>query len=126
MYPWLAIVCGGATGALARYGVDALVASWLGRAFPYGTLLINVTGSFLIGIAYVYVIEHSAIHPLWRHVLMVGFLGAYTTFSTFSLESIRLLEQGELLAAGVYVISSVLVCLLATWLGLHLARSLIG
>jgi CrcB protein len=118
----LAIALGGSLGALARYGVDALVATLLGRGFPYGTLLINVTGSFAIGIMYVLIIEHMEMHPIWRHVLIVGFLGAYTTFSTFSLESVRLLEQGQMLSAGLYVLSSVAICLCATWLGLVVAR----
>jgi CrcB protein len=118
----LAIALGGSLGALSRYGVDALVASLLGRNFPYGTLLINVTGSFLIGVMYVLIIEHMEMHPIWRHILMVGFLGAFTTFSTFSLETVHLLEQGQLLPAGLYVLSSVAICLVATWLGLMIAR----
>ena len=119
----LAIALGGSLGALSRYGVDALVAALWGRNFPYGTLLINVSGSFFIGVMYVLIIEHMEMHPIWRHILIVGFLGAYTTFSTFSLESMRLLEQGQMMAAGLYVLSSVVMCLVATWLGLMLTRS---
>lgn len=118
----LAIALGGSLGALSRYGVDVLVANMFGRTFPHGTLLINVSGSFLIGIMYVLVIEHMEMHPIWRHIVMVGFLGAYTTFSTFSLESVRMLEQGQMVAAGFYVLSSVVLCLLGTWLGLAVAR----
>jgi CrcB protein len=120
----LAIALGGSLGALSRYGIDALVAMLIGRNFPFGTLLINSSGSLFIGMFYVLIIERMDMHAMWRHVLMVGFLGAYTTFSTFSLESVRLLEQGQLVIAGSYVLLSVVLCLLATWVGMLLTRGL--
>lgn len=123
----LMIAVGGAAGALCRYGL----VNWISTlpysksqwgAFPLGTLSVNVIGSFGIGILYVLIAERMALHPDWRNVAMIGFLGALTTFSTFSLETIMLLQRGQLAYALLYIISSLLICIIATWLAISLTR----
>jgi len=120
----LAVALGGACGALLRYGVSNGVHGLLGRAFPYGTLTVNVVGSLLMGLLYVHLLERSALGPEWRLGLLVGVLGAFTTFSSFALETLALVEQGEPLRALVNILASVATCLVACWLGLQLGRSL--
>ncbi len=120
----LAIAGGGAVGAVARYWVSVGVYALLGRAFPYGTLTVNVLGAGLIGILSVLLIERLAVAPEWRGAVLVGFLGAFTTFSTFSYETLMLLEDGYLLRAALNVLGNVLLCLVAAWLGVSLGRAL--
>jgi len=118
----LFIALGGAGGAVSRYLLSNYVHSWTNHHIPFGTLAVNVLGSFLIGILYVLIMEKMTIHQDWRSVLMVGFLGAFTTFSTFSLESIRLLEQGHIGSALFYILASVTLCILAVWCAAVLTR----
>ncbi|HEB29046.1 MAG TPA: fluoride efflux transporter CrcB [Porticoccus sp.] len=121
------IAAGGAAGALCRYGLVNLINGYsqtktqLG-AFPLATLSVNVIGSFCIGIMYVLIAEKLVLHPDWRSVAIVGFLGAFTTFSTFSLETITLLENGQLSHALLYTLSSLIICVLATWLAITMTR----
>ncbi len=120
----LLVGLGGALGAIFRYLLGSTVhALWEG-AIPLGTLLVNVIGSFAIGIVFV-MLERQLIHPDWRSVLMVGFLGAFTTFSTFSLETINLIEQGLYSHAGAYVLVSTLACVTMAGAGIYLARWLV-
>lgn len=106
---WLAIALGGALGAMARYAVTIQCASWMSSAvvmnarFPLGTLIVNVLGSALIGVCYVLIIEKGALSAEWRHILMVGFLGAFTTFSTFSLDALNMWQNGHQFLALSYV-----------------------
>jgi CrcB protein len=118
------IALGGAGGALARHWISSLVHNSANSHFPWGTLTVNLLGSFCIGLMYVVIVERGLIHPDWRSVTIVGFLGAFTTFSTFSLETISLLENGQPLAALGYVLLSVLVCIVAVWLAMSLVRLL--
>ena len=118
----IAIALGGALGALSRYFVVGLVTDWLGKEFPYGTLFVNIAGSFLMGILYVVVVQKMHVSPELKSILMVGFLGAFTTFSTFSLEAFNFISQGLLLNAVTYVLSSVILCILALWAGVSLAK----
>jgi CrcB protein len=121
----LFIALGGASGAVARY----LLAGWAHRLweghFPVGTLLVNILGSFTIGIVYVLLVEKQLIHQDWRGVLMVGFLGAFTTFSTFSLETINLLEAGHLSQAVGYMLASAVLCVVMAGAGIQLSRALV-
>jgi CrcB protein len=115
----LAIALGGAVGTVARYGLGSSLQR-LSTAFPYGTLLINVSGSFLLGFLVRYLLS-TATSPELRAALTVGFCGGFTTFSTFSLETARLLEGGSWTRAGGYVAASVGVSLLATFVGFAVA-----
>ena len=121
---YLAISIGAVLGANARFLLGRFVAERLGLAFPYGTLLINVSGSFLIGFVLALATERM-VGPWWvRPALAIGFLGSYTTFSTFSYETLRLVEDGSLLAAGANIAISVAAALVAVYLGTILARAL--
>ena len=119
------IALGGASGAVARY----LLASWAHGLWegklPVGTLLVNMLGSFAIGIIYVLLVERQFIHPDWRGVLMVGFLGAFTTFSTFSLETITLLEAGHTAHAMAYMLGSAILCVVMAGTAIQLTRLLV-
>lgn len=116
------IACGGAAGSVMRFGVSSLVYNSLGRSFPYGTLTVNVAGSFLMGLLSVLLLEKFSISAEWRAAVLIGFLGAFTTFSTFSLETLQLMQQGELTRAGLNMLLSVISCVLAIWLGFVLGK----
>ncbi len=103
----LFVALGGAIGSAARYLVGGWFAARFGAAFPYGTFVINVTGSFIVGFFLAYAQERVSLSPYWRLFFAVGLVGGYTTFSTFEYESIRLLQDGEMLMAAVYLIGSV-------------------
>ncbi len=116
------IAIGGAGGALARHWLSNFVHDAAASKFPFGTLSVNLLGSFCIGILYVVIVERAMVHPDWRSVFIVGFLGAFTTFSTFSLETIALLENGQPAVALGYVLLSVVTCISAVWLSMSLTR----
>jgi len=120
----IAIAAGGATGALFRFWASSGVHHLLGRAFPYGTLAVNVLGSLAMGFLYVLLLERSTASPEWRSALLIGFLGAFTTFSTFSIETLNLIEQADFLKAGLNMLLSLTACIVACWIGLILGRSL--
>ena len=94
----------------------------LGREFPYGILVVNVAGSVAMGAVYVVFFERYDISPEWREALVVGFLGAFTTFSTFSIDTLLLMQQGEHARAGMNIVLSVVLCLAGCWLGMAAAR----
>ena len=116
------IAAGGALGALLRYWMSSGLTGLIGRDFPYGTLAVNVCGSFVMGILFTWFISRGDISPEWRAALTVGLLGAFTTFSTFSIETMNLVESGELVKAGLNIVLSVALCLLGCWLGMLLGR----
>ena len=113
------IAAGGAVGAVARFGVVS-GADRLGLAFPWGTLLVNVAGSFLIGLAFGMLAHHARFDDLVRPFFVVGVLGAFTTFSAFSMETLLLLNDARWLPALAYIAASVLVCVVAAWAGQRL------
>jgi len=117
------IAAGGATGALMRYWMSNGIYALLGRGFPYGTLTVNVVGSLFMGFLYVFMIERMDISVEWRAGLLIGLLGAFTTFSTFSIETLNLLEAGEQLKAGLNILLSVTLCIVACWLGMIVGRN---
>ena len=114
----------GAMGCLARYFLSGWVYGIFGRFFPYGTFVVNILGAFLIGLIMEIGLRSTLIPPTLRVGLTIGFLGGLTTFSTFSYETFRLLEDGEFLIATTNVMLSVLVCLVFTWVGIYTARYL--
>lgn len=117
----ISIAIGGAVGALGRYWISSIFNTATYR-IPYGTLICNIFGSFLMGVCFVLILEKSKLDPEMRPLLMIGFLGAFTTFSTFSLETAALLHEGHLVSAIIYALSSMLLCLLALYVGLWLTR----
>lgn len=120
----IAIAVCGACGCLTRYYVSGWVYAILGRSFPYGTFVVNILGAFIIGLLMEFGIRSTLIPPSLRVGLTVGFLGGLTTFSTFSYETFRLMEEGNFLTAAANVLLSVLVCLVFTWAGIQAARYL--
>jgi CrcB protein len=120
------IAIGSALGGVSRYLVGGLVQRALGAGFPSGTLVVNVTGSFLLGLFLRYGLETPSLTPELRAFLTIGFCGGYTTFSTFSYESVALVKDGQWTRAGVYLAASLLLSLLATVLGLAAARGVIA
>ena len=121
----IAVALGGACGAVVRFLMSTGLYQWLGRGFPYGTLVVNVVGSFLIGLlTEALILQRIAITLEYRAAILVGFIGAFTTFSTFSLETIYLIEQGSLNKAVLNIVVSVFGCLLAVWIGLLCGRTL--
>jgi len=117
-----AVAIGGAAGAVMRWLAASGVQKMAGGAFPWGTFAVNALGSFLLGFLFVWLIERSSAGELVRLAITVGFMGAFTTFSTYSLESVRLLQEGAFSLALGNVAGQVLACLLLTWLGVQLAR----
>lgn len=121
--PLLWIGLAGAVGAVLRYLITQGVMNALGRGFPFGTLAVNVLGSFLIGILFVVFWERAEGGELLRMILVVGLLGSLTTFSAFSLDTWMLLQHGAWLKAGANVLANVAICLTVTWLGILAART---
>jgi CrcB protein len=120
----LAVAVCGALGCLSRYFLSGWVYALLGRNFPYGTFVVNIAGAFIIGFLMEFGLRSLLLPPTLRVGLTVGFLGGLTTFSTFSYETFRLLEEGNFVTASANVLLSVLVCLLFTWVGITAARYL--
>lgn len=124
MNQYLAIAAGGAIGSVLRYWVSINTHALLGRDFPYGTLTVNVIGSLLMGLLFVLFTERWEIETVIRSAVLIGMLGAFTTFSTFSIETFNLVEEGAYAKAMANVLVSVSSCLLAAWLGVILGRQI--
>ncbi|CAA7601432.1 Putative fluoride ion transporter CrcB [Acididesulfobacillus acetoxydans] len=118
----LAIALGGALGAVSRYGLGLFVSNRWNQSFPLGTFIINISGAFLLGFLNVLFIERLTVSPAMRLGIGIGFIGAYTTFSTFSFEVITLLENGSFFTAALYTVLSIAVGFVGTALGVGLAR----
>ncbi|MFN3562226.1 MAG: fluoride efflux transporter CrcB [Chloroherpetonaceae bacterium] len=114
----------GGAGCISRYLISSGLNAWLGKAFPYGTLAVNIIGSFIIGIIFEVALRGSVISPTLRIALTTGFLGGLTTFSTFSFETVELLLNGKYFAAFLNIAGSLVVCFLATYFGISLVRQL--
>ena len=124
MLQLIAIALGGAVGSVARFLAANAAAEHFGTRFPYGTLMVNLIGSFLIGLTYVLIVEKFKLSAEIRGLVMIGFLGAFTTFSTFSLELLDMLKSGALLGAGFYLLVSVIIGVINVWLGMQLGKNL--
>ena len=125
MYTYLAIAFGGALGALSRYGLTVSIERFNSTGFPLGTFGVNLLGSFLIGLLYIILAEKLSVADQWRPVIITGFLGAMTTFSTFSLDALLLFQQGHYNTALFYVLCSVMICIFAAYVGMQIARILL-
>ena len=125
MATWFWVALGGALGSMARFGVAAAVAALTGPQFPWGTLLINIGGSFVIGWFGALTGSRGAgsVPPDIRVFVMVGICGGFTTFSSFSLQTLELAQAGEVLWAGCYIVGSVVLCLLGVWAGTLLGHA---
>ena len=123
-YLWIAV--GGALGSVARFGMSSAIAGWFGATFPWGTILVNISGSFVIGFFATLTGPDGRVLVSGdiRQFVTVGICGGYTTFSSFSLQTLNLVQDGELMQAGLNVIGSVALCLAAVWLGHVAATSL--
>jgi CrcB protein len=121
---WLAVAAGGALGSLARFWLAAAMTALTGPRFPWGTLLINVVGSAIIGLVAAVTLTPArvAMHPDLRVFLMVGICGGFTTFSAFSLQTLELLQAGDTWAAACYIVGSLVFCLVAVWTGFLVGR----
>lgn len=126
MYTLIAIGLGGSAGALTRFWLGNALYALLGRSFPIGTLVINVSGSFLMGFLSELMLVRFPVPVEYRAAILVGFLGAYTTFSTFALESYALMEEGSFLKSALNMMLSVALCVGAVWVGIILGRRLFG
>lgn len=122
LYAFVAI--GGACGASLRFYISQLVLNWLGKGFPFATLMVNIIGSFAMGVLY-QLIEHNIFNvSVHRTLIGIGFLGAFTTFSTFSLDSLLLLQQGDVLKAVINILLNVSLCIAAAGLGIFIVNTL--
>jgi CrcB protein len=121
----LLIALGGAVGSMFRYLISTATYKLIGRDFPYGTLSVNALGCFLIGLLFILLLDRfDDFSDQLRSLLIIGFLGGFTTFSSFSIETINLLENGELYRSLLNIIISIILCLGLTWLGILLGRQL--
>ncbi len=121
---WLAVAIGGSLGAMSRYGLALMLPAVPGK-FPVATFTVNVLGSFIMAIAFVLIIEKAALPGIWRQLVMVGFLGAFTTFSTYSIETLQLFTSGNWKLAVGYSFGSAVVCVAAAFAGYFLINKFI-
>jgi len=119
---YLMIAIGGSLGAIARYEVAARIQANVPAGFPWGTFVVNISGCLIMGISTTLLTDRLVPNPQWRFLVPIGFIGAYTTFSTFELETFRAGTDGAWLIGGLYVVSSVVVGYLALWAGAVMAR----
>jgi CrcB protein len=118
------IALGGALGSIARYWVGSTIAGRMGTRFPYGTFVINLTACVIIGFSLTYLGKRAGLSPAWRFLIPVGFVGAYSTFSTYEWETLSTLRAGAFAMAGLYAIGSLILGLVAVWLGAVLAEAI--
>ena len=119
---WLAVAVGGALGSMARYALSTWIFQVSSHKFPYATITVNVLGSFVMGVLFVVIIEKAALPSEMRSLLMIGFIGAFTTFSTFSLDALGLWQNGHLFMALMYTLATVILCLIAISSAIWLTR----
>lgn len=123
MLKYVMVGVGGFIGAIARFWVASFVGARMGTRFPYGTFIINISGSFLIGFILTLLTAKAHLSPNWRYLIPVGFIGAYTTFSTFEFETLRSIQDGQLVTASLNVVLSVALGFIAVWAGAVAGRA---
>jgi|TARA_B110000003_G_scaffold183928_1_gene182915 CrcB protein len=121
---WFAVAVGGALGSIARYALSTWIFDVSSHKFPYATLAVNVLGSFFMGVLFVIIIEKAALPTEMRSLLMIGFIGAFTTFSTFSLDALGLWQNGHIFMSVLYMLATVILCLIAISSAIWLTRLL--
>jgi len=121
---YLMVGLGGCLGSILRFWLGSYIGGRLGSRFPYGTFVINVTGSFLIGMILTILAEKTQWSPNWRYLIPIGFIGGYTTFSTFEYETFRLVQDGQMVTAMLNVVGSVVIGFAGVWAGMVAARSI--
>jgi CrcB protein len=121
---YLLIAFGGALGSMARYWVGSTIASRMGTKFPYGTFVINITACMIIGFSLTFLAKRADLNPAWRFLVPVGFIGAYSTFSTYEWETLSTIRTGAFLLAAFYAITSLILGLAAVWGGSMIAEIL--
>ena len=124
MQKYLLIAFGGALGSMARYWVGSTIAGRMGAKFPYGTFVINITACVIIGFSLTFLAKRVELNPAWRFIVPVGFIGAYSTFSTYEWETLSTIRTGAFLLAALYAISSLILGLAAVWAGSAIAEIL--
>lgn len=122
MQKYLLIAAGGALGSIARYWVGSTISSRMGMRFPYGTLVVNITACVLIGFSLTYLGRRADLSPAWRFFIPIGFIGAYSTFSTYEWETLSTLRSGAFLLAALYAAGSFALGVVAVWGGSWLAE----
>ena len=121
---WLAIALGGALGSMLRFAAVSYLTPLINHRFPLGTFIVNLSGSFLIGVAYVLLVEKTSFPAEWRLFFITGIIGGYTTFSAFSLEILQLWQEGHAISAFGYACGSVVLGLLMTFIGMTLTQKI--
>ncbi len=124
MQKYFLIAFGGALGSMARYWVGSTIAGRMGTKFPYGTFVINITACVIIGFSLTFLAKRVELNPAWRFLVPVGFIGAYSTFSTYEWETLSTIRTGAFLMAVLYAVSSLILGLAAVWFGSAIAEIL--
>ena len=124
MQKYLLIAAGGALGSVARYWIGSTIGSRMGSRFPYGTFVINLTACIIVGFSLTYLGKRLELSPAWRYLIPIGFIGSYSTFSTYEWETLSTIRAGAFALAALYAVGSLLIGLAATWLGTVLAEAI--
>lgn len=124
MQKYLLIALGGGLGSMARYWVGSTIGGRLGVRFPFGTLVVNITACLVLGFALTWLSERAEFNPAWRYLFAVGFIGAYSTFSTYEWETLSTMRSGAFVLGSLYAAGSLILGLAATWCGAALAEAL--
>lgn len=121
---YIMVGVGGCLGSVLRFWLGNFIGSRMGARFPYGTFVINVSGSFLIGLFFAVMMTRTNWSPYWRYLIPIGFIGGYTTFSSFEFETLRAIQEGQVAIGALYVLLSVFIGLAAVWAGVVAGRAL--